>query len=104
MITPPSERGGGGTIMYKKSLVAVTATLVTLAGCAPADRVADTAPVTADEVKADLFGTSPEFEQDLRGCLEAHPIPADHAPDHPAAAPLAECVADVYETHAGGAK
>ncbi|MGV2853746.1 hypothetical protein ACNPON_18665 [Glutamicibacter sp. AGC13] len=88
--------------MYKKSLVAVTAAIVTLTGCAPAERVADSVPVT-DEVKADLFGTSPGFEQDLRGCLEAHPIPADHAPDHPAAAPLAECVADVYAAH-GGAK
>ena len=52
----------------------------------------------------DQYGTSPEFERDLRYCLEAHSIPADHAPDHPASAPLAECVADVYETHAGGAK
>ena len=89
--------------MYKKSLVAVTAAIVTLTGCAPADRVADTVQVT-DELKADLYGTSPEFERDLRGCLESHPIPADHTPDHPASAPLAECVADVYETHAGGAK
>ncbi|MFJ2144380.1 hypothetical protein ACIOJF_03660 [Glutamicibacter sp. NPDC087831] len=89
--------------MYKKSLVAVTAAMVTLAGCAPADRVADTAPVAIDEVKADLYGTSPEFERDLRDCLEAHPIPADHAPNHPAAAPLAKCVANVYAAH-GGAK
>lgn len=89
--------------MYKKSLVAVTAAIVTLTGCAPVDRVADTAPVTTDEVKADLFGTSPVFERDLRDCIEVHPIPADHAPDHPAAAPLAECVADVYAAH-GGAK
>lgn len=88
--------------MYKKSLVAVTAAIVTLAGCAPADRVADTVPVT-DEVKAEMFGTSPEFEQDLRECVEAHPIPVDHSQDHPAAAPLAECVAGVYKTH-GGAK
>ncbi|MFJ5106672.1 MULTISPECIES: hypothetical protein [unclassified Glutamicibacter] len=90
--------------MYKKSLVAVTAAIVTLTGCAPAGRVADTVPVTADEVKAEQYGTSPAFERDLRGCLEAHPIPADHAPDHPASAPLAECVARVYEAHAGGAK
>ncbi|MGH3651579.1 hypothetical protein [Glutamicibacter sp.] len=90
--------------MYKKSLVAVTAAIVALTGCAPADRVADTAPVAVDEVKASMFGTSPEFEQDLRNCLEAHPIPADHAPDHPASAPLAECVADVYAAHTGGAK
>ena len=89
--------------MYKKSLVAITAAIVTLTGCAPAGRVADTVPVT-DEVKADLYGTSPEFERDLRECLEAHPIPADHEVDHPAAVPLAECVADVYEAHAGGAK
>lgn len=86
--------------MYKKSLVAVTAALVTLTGCAPAGRVADTVPVT-DEVKAEMFGTSPEFERDLRECLEAHPIPADHAPDHPASAPLTECVADVYAEHCG---
>ncbi|MGO4297118.1 hypothetical protein [Glutamicibacter sp. MCAF14] len=90
--------------MYKKSLVAVTAALILLTGCAPADRVADTAPVAIDEVKASMFGTSPEFEQDLRECLEAHPILSDHAPDHPASAPLAECVARVYEAHAGGAK
>lgn len=90
--------------MYKRSLVAVTAALVTLTGCAPAGRLAETVPVTVDEVKAEMFGTSPEFEQDLRECLEAHPIPSDHTPDHPAAAPLAECVAYVYETHAGGAK
>lgn len=88
--------------MYKKSLVAVTAAIVTLTGCAPAGRVADSVPVT-DEVKADLYGTSPEFEHDLRGCLESHPIPADHAPDHPVSVPLAECVADVYAAH-GGAK
>ena len=86
--------------MYKKSLVAVTAAIVTLTGCAPAGRVADTVPVT-DEVKAEMFGTSPEFERDLRECLEAHPIPADHAPDHPAAVPLAECVANVYAAHDG---
>ena len=89
--------------MYKKSLVAVTAAMVTLTGCAPSERVADSVPVT-DEVKADQYGTSPEFERDLRECEEAHPIPADHTPNHPAAAPLAECVAKVYETHAGGAK
>lgn len=88
--------------MYKKSLVAVTAALVTLAGCAPAGRVAGTVPVT-DEVKADQYGTSPEFERDLRYCLEAHPIPADHAVDHSASAPLAKCVANVYAAP-GGAK
>lgn len=88
--------------MYKKSLVAVTATIVTLTGCAPAGRVADTVPVT-DEVKASMFGTSPEFERDLRECVEAHLIPANHAPDHPAAPPLTECLADVYAEH-GGAK
>lgn len=88
--------------MYKKFLVAVTAAIVTLTGCAPAGRVADTVPVT-DEVKAEMFGTSPEFERDLRECVEAHPIPADHAPGHPAAAPLAACVAGVYKAH-GGAK
>ena len=87
--------------MYKKSLVAVTAAIVTLAGCAPAGRVADTAPVAVDEVKASMYGTSPEFEQDLRNCLEAHPIPSDHTPDHPAAAPLAECVANVHAAHDG---
>ncbi|MBM7767338.1 hypothetical protein [Glutamicibacter nicotianae] len=84
--------------MSKSLLVGVAV----LAGCAPAGRVADTVPVT-DEVKADLFGTSPEFEQDLRECLEAHPIPVDHAPDHPASVPLAACVAGVYKAH-GGAK
>ena len=89
--------------MYKKSLVAITATLLAVTGCAPAGRVADTVPVT-DEVKASMFGTSPEFERDLRECVEAHPIPADHAPDHPASVPLAECAADVYAAHAGGAK
>lgn len=89
--------------MCKKSLVAVTAAIVTLTGCAPAGRVADAAPVTADEVKASMYGTSPEFERDLRECLEALPIPSDHAPNHPASAPLAECVADVYAAH-GGAK
>lgn len=88
--------------MYKKSLVAVTAAIVTLTGCAPAGRVADTVPVT-DEVKASMFGTSPEFERDLRECVQAHPIPADHEVDHPEAAPLTECVADVYAEH-GGAK
>lgn len=88
----------------QKILFTVTAALILLTGCAPAGRVADTAPVAVDELKADLYGTSPEFERDLRGCLEVHPIPSDHAPDHPAAAPLAECVADVYEAHAGGAK
>lgn len=87
----------------QKILFTVTAALILLTGCAPAGRVADTAPVTADEVKADLYGTSPEFERDLRECIEVHPIPADHTPDHPAAAPLAECVADVYAAH-GGAK
>lgn len=90
--------------MRKRIISAVALTAVAVAGCAPADRVAETVPVTADEVKAEMFGTSPEFERDLRECIEAHPIPADHAPDHPEAAPLAECVADVYETHAGGAK
>lgn len=90
--------------MYKKSLVAVTAALLAVTGCAPADRVAGTAPVAIDEVKASMFGTSPEFERDLRECVESHPIPADHAPDHPAAVPLAECVADVYAAHSGGAK
>src|SRR5690606_22910662 len=91
----------GEEIMSKILLVGVA--VLALAGCAPADRVADTVPVT-DEVKADQYGTSPEFERDLRDCLEAHPIPADHAPDHPASAPLAECVTDVYAAHAGGAK
>lgn len=86
--------------MSKFLLVGVA--VLALAGCAPAGRVADTVPVT-DEVKASLFGTSPEFEQDLRECVEAHPIPKDHKPDHPAAVPLAECVADVYAAH-GGAK
>lgn len=86
--------------MSKILLVGVA--VLALAGCAPAGRVADTVPVT-DEVKASMFGTSPEFERDLRNCLEAHPIPADHAPGHPASAPLAECVADVYEAR-GGAK
>ncbi|MGO4297376.1 hypothetical protein [Glutamicibacter sp. MCAF14] len=84
-------------------ILLVGVAVLALAGCAPADRVADTAPVTADEVKASMFGTSPEFEQDLRECLEAHPIPTDHTPDHPASLPLAECVADVYAAH-GGAK
>lgn len=84
-------------------ILLVGVAVLALAGCAPADRVADTVPVT-DEVKADLYGTSPEFEQDLRDCLESHPIPTDHAPDHPASGPLAECVARVYEAHAGGAK
>ncbi|MFC9934604.1 hypothetical protein [Glutamicibacter sp. NPDC127525] len=87
--------------MSKILLVGVA--VLALAGCAPAGRVGDTVPVP-DEVKAEMFGTSPEFERDLRNCLKVHPIPADHAPDHPASAPLAECVADVYETHAGGAK
>lgn len=87
--------------MGKILLVGVA--VLALAGCAPAGRVADTVPVT-DEVKAEMFGTSPEFERDLRGCLEAHPIPADHEVDHPTAVPLAECVAKVYEAHAGGAK
>lgn len=88
----------------QKILFTVTAALILLTGCAPAGRVANTVPVTVDEVKAEMFGTSPEFERDLRNCLEVHPIPADHAPDHPAAAPLAECVARVYAAHAGGAK
>lgn len=89
--------------MPTKTLVAITAILLAVTSCAPAGRVADTVPVT-DEVKAEMFGTSPEFERDLRECLEAHPIPADHEVDHPAAVPLAECVAKVYEAHAGGAK
>lgn len=88
--------------MPTKTLVAITAILLAVTSCAPAGRVADTVPVT-DEVKADLFGTSPEFERDLRDCIEAYPIPEDHSQDHPASAPLAECVADVYEAH-GGAK
>lgn len=79
---------------------------VALVGCTPADRATGTVEyATTQELqaKADIYGTSPEFERDLRECLEAHPIPADHAPDQPAAAPLAECVADVYAAH-GGAK
>lgn len=84
--------------MSKFLLVGVA--VLALAGCAPAGRVADTVPVT-DEVKAEMFGTSPEFERDLRECVEAHPILADHAPGHPAAAPLTECVADVYAAHGG---
>ncbi|MGP9033663.1 hypothetical protein ACT17S_11395 [Glutamicibacter mysorens] len=86
--------------MSKILLVGVA--VLALAGCAPAGRVADTVPVT-DEVKASMFGTSPEFERDLRDCVEAHPIPTDHEVDHPEAAPLTECVADVYAEH-GGAK
>ncbi|WP_162989178.1 hypothetical protein [Glutamicibacter nicotianae] len=86
--------------MSKILLVGVS--VLALAGCVPAGRVADTVPVT-DEVKAEMFGTSPEFERDLRECLVAHPIPANHTPGHPASVPLAECVADVYAAH-GGAK
>lgn len=94
--------------MYKKSLVAVTAALVTLTGCVSADREAGTVEYGTQveaqlQAKANMYGTSIELERGLYRCEQAYLIRADHAPDHPASAPLAECVAEVYAAH-GGAK
>lgn len=87
----------------RKVFVAAVAVLA-LTGCVQADRVDGTVEVERQlEAKAEMYGTSIELERGLHDCEQAHPIPVDHAPDHPAAAPLAECVADVHAAH-GGAK
>lgn len=81
-----------------KKFTALVISALALAGCAPADRVGGTVEVESQlQAKADLYGTSIELERGLYECEQAHPIPVDHAPDHPAAAPLAECVAAVYQ-------
>lgn len=79
-------------------VLALGVTSLALTGCVPTERVEGTIEVERQlQVKADLYGTSIELERGLHECEQAHPIPVDHAPDHPAAAPLAECVAAVYQ-------
>ncbi|MGP5689751.1 hypothetical protein [Glutamicibacter ardleyensis] len=86
--------------MNKKSIaLALGVMAVALVGCTPADRTTSTVEYTTSQelqAKADIYGTSIELEQGLYDCEQAHPIPADHAPDHPSSVPLAECVAKVY--------
>lgn len=83
--------------MRKRIISAVALTALALTGCVSADREAGTAEVEPWVVSAELYGTSVELERGLYECEQAYPVPADHAPDHPMAAPLAECVAQVYE-------
>lgn len=86
--------------MNKTSIaLALGAMAVAIAGCTPADRTAGTVEYTTGQelqAKADMFGTSILLERGLHDCEQAHPIPTDHTPDHPASVPLADCVARVY--------
>lgn len=52
--------------------------------------------------KSEDFGTSFEFERDLFVCEMLHPIPADHAPDHPESKPLADCTLGTYRAFDSG--
>lgn len=88
----------------RKVFVAAVAVLA-LTGCVQADRVGGTVEVERQlEAKAEMYGTSIELERGLHECEQEHPIPVDHAPDHPASEPLAQCVAEVFRTFAGDAK
>jgi hypothetical protein len=51
---------------------------------------------------SEAYATSFEFERDLFVCEQLHPVPADHAVDHPESKPLATCVRQTYEGHQGG--
>ncbi|UTT40231.1 hypothetical protein NMP99_02940 [Glutamicibacter mishrai] len=52
--------------------------------------------------RSEGFDTPFEFERDLFVCELVHPIPADHAPDHPESQPLADCVLQTFEAHQVG--
>ncbi|WP_404285236.1 hypothetical protein [Glutamicibacter arilaitensis] len=85
--------------------MAIGVIAVALVGCTPADRATSTVEYTTGQklqAKADMFGTSIELERGLYDCEQAHPIPVDHAPDHPESVPLADCVKLAFEAHQAG--
>lgn len=82
----------------QKTALAFGVIALALVGCASAERASSTAGYSTDIedqllVKADMYGTSVELERGLYECEQKYPIPSDH----PASAPLSECVAKVYE-------
>ena len=51
---------------------------------------------------SEAYATSFEFERDLFVCEQLHPVPSDHAVDHPESKPLATCVWQTFEAHKAG--